>query len=354
MTRRELLLIPGASSIAAQSLPSSGPQNFSFPLEKVEGSITPTELLFVRDHFAEPDLSLSTWRLKIEGRVARPLTLTMADLLELPTRRLEVVLECAGNPTIGSAASNAAWEGVAVADLLEEAGASRDAVAVMLEGADSGKLQQESPELPYCQIVPMEKCRLPESLVAFKVNGLFLPRRNGFPARALFPGWYGMDSVKWLQRMVVLGASDQAPNFQLSGMNELYNRVFKTATGELKVTRVADIQVRSAIAWPPDNSRLPASRHVIRGFAWTGQGVVRSVSLSTDGGRSWATAQLESPSKPFAWVRWNYAWSASPGNHVLMSRAVDEAGREQPLKRDPSRKDGYELNFCTPVRCSVR
>jgi hypothetical protein len=36
-----------------------------------------------------------------------------------------------------------------------------------------------------------------------------------------------------------------------------------------------------------------------------------------------------------------------------MSRAIDDAGRAQPLKRDPSRKDGYELNFCTPVRCSV-
>ena len=41
--------------------------------------------------------------------------------------------------------------------------------------------------------------------MAFKLNDRFLPRKNGFPARALFPGWYAMDSVKWLQRVVVLG-----------------------------------------------------------------------------------------------------------------------------------------------------
>jgi hypothetical protein len=39
---------------------------------------------------------------------------------------------------------------------------------------------------------------------------------------------------------------------------------------------------------------------------------------------------------------------------VLMSRAVDDAGCQQPLARDRSRRDSYELNFCAPVRCSVR
>jgi DMSO/TMAO reductase YedYZ molybdopterin-dependent catalytic subunit len=246
------------------------------------------------------------------------------------------------------------WEGVPLGALLEQAGAAHDAVAVMLEGADSGRLLQDSPLLNYCQIVPFEKCVLPESLVAVKLNGRFLPRRNGFPARALFPGWYGMDSVKWLQRVVVLGPADRAPNFQLSGMNKLYNRMFKTPSGELNVSRITQIQVRSAIAWPPDNTRLLAGRYVIRGFAWTGAGLIRSVSLSADGGRQWSPAKLESPPKPFAWVRWRYSWPATPGDHVLMSRAIDDAGREQPLARDPSRKDAYELNFCAPVRCLVR
>ena len=354
MTRREVLLLSSACSLLGQAPGGSEPQNLSFPLDKIQGAITPPDLFFVRDHFREPELLLSTWRLKIEGRVKQPLDLSMSDILESPTQKMEAVLECAGNPTIGSAASNGVWEGVPLAYLLDQAGAARDAVAVLLEGADSGQLMQDSPEMPYCQIVPAEKCLRPESLLAFKLNDRFLPRRNGFPARALFPGWYGMDSVKWLQRLVVLGPSDLAPNFQLSGMNRLYNRMIKTPAGELSVTRLTEIQVRSVIAWPPDNARLPLSHYVIRGFAWTGTGLIRSVNFSADGGHAWAPAQLESAPKPFTWVRWKYLWSAAPGNHVLMSRAVDDAGREQPLTRDPSRKDLYELNSCAPVRCSVR
>lgn len=299
-------------------------------------------------------ICLSNWRLKIAGRVARPIELTFADILESPIKEMEALLECAGNPSAGSAASNAIWEGVPLAALFEEAGVGRDAVAVMLEGADSGRLLQDSPELPYCQIVPIEKCLRPESLVAFKMNGRFLPRSNGFPARALFPGWYGMDSVKWLQRVTILGPADHVSNLQSSGMNKLYNRTVKNPAGDLKVSRLTEIQVRSVIAWPVDTARLPAARHAIRGFAWTGAGAVRSVNVSTDGGASWSPAHFESPRKPFTWVRWKYWWSAVPGEHVLLSRAVDDAGREQPLTRDLARKDVYELNFCLPVRCSVR
>jgi len=353
MTRRELLALPGAGRLLGQAPTSREPRTLSYPLQGVEGLITPSELFFVRDHFPEPDLSLTSWRLKIEGRVTRKMELSFADLLESPTTVVEALLECAGNPD-GAAASNAAWEGVPFAALLREAGVAGDAVAVMLEGSDSGRLLQDSPELPYCQIVPIEKCLRPESLVAFKRNGRYLPRSNGFPARGLFPGWYGMDSVKWLRRIEVLGPSDRATQFQLSGMNTLYNRKVRSSARELTVSRLTEIQIRSVIAWPTVDARLPAARYAIRGFAWTGEGLIRAVRVSTDGGSSWSLAQIESSPKPFTWVRWKYWWAAVPGDHVLMSRAVDDSGRVQPLTRDPSRKDVYELNFCAPVRCAVR
>lgn len=353
MTRRELIFLPGAWPVLAQLPASSEPQNLSFPLQSIDGSVTPPELFFVRDHFSEPELSLSAWKLRIEGSVAHPLELTLADLLEAPAQKMEAVLECAGNAAGGSAASNGLWEGVSLSYLLAQAGAKRDAISVMLAGADSGRLMPDSTALPYCQLVPMRKCMRPESMIALKLNGRFLPRRNGFPARALFPGWYAMDSVKWLERIVVLESSGVPSDFQASGMDKVYNRVVKPAGGEAKITRLSEILIKSAIAWPADNMKLPAGRHAIRGFAWTGSGLIRSIEFSPDGGRTWALARLETRSQPFNWVRWSYSWAAEPGNHVLMSRASDTSGRVQPLIRDPARKDGYELNFCAAVRCAV-
>lgn len=347
------MFLSGACSLSGQAPDLSEPQNLSFPLERIEGVLTPPDLFFVRDHFREPDVSLSGWKLRIEGRVSRPVELSFADLVESRTKKLEAVLECAGNAPGGSAVSNAVWEGVPLGSLLRDAGIAPDAAMVVLEGVDSGRLMDDSPVLPYCQVVPVAKCMREESMVAFKLNDRFLPRKNGFPARALFPGWYAMDSVKWLRRIVVLGAGERAADFEASGMNKVYNRVVAASGNERKITRLSEIAVKSAIAWPADKVKLPAARHTVRGFAWAGAGRIRAVEVSYDGGRAWSPARLEGPSKAFTWVRWSYAWDARPGEHVLLSRATDESGRQQPLARDRARKDGYELNFCAPVRCSV-
>jgi len=342
VTRRDVLR-SGAAAFLNPLAGASGPQNLSYPLREIQGSLTPPDLFFVRDHFSEPALSLESWQLRIEGRVAHPRQVSFSDLLELPTKKLEAVLECSGNGTHGSAASNALWEGVPISFLLEPAGMSRDAAFVAFEGADTS----------YTQILPLEKCLDSASLVAFKLNDLFLPRRNGFPARALFPGWYAMDSVKWLRRIVVLGPDDRHPAFIESGMDRVYNRVTLAANG-IETKRLSAIQVKSAIAWPPDKMRLPAGLHQVWGFAWTGAGTVRDVAVSLDGGRVWQPASLESSPQPYRWVRWNHKWTASAGEYSLLSRATDSQGNQQPLQRDTARKDAYELNWCAPLTCSVR
>jgi DMSO/TMAO reductase YedYZ molybdopterin-dependent catalytic subunit len=333
---------------------ASEAQNLSFPLREIPGQLTDRSLFFVRDHFSEPELSIETWTLRIEGCVARPCELTFSDLIELPTRKIEAVLECAGNVAGGSAVSNGIWEGVALNSLLALAGTSPQGNAVAFEGADGGRLFQDSPVLPYSQIVPIEKCLQPDSIVAFKLNGLFLPSRNGFPARALFPGWYAMDSVKWLRRIIVRGCGQGFSSFHESGMDRLYRRVYRLENGNTRTVRLSTIQIKSAIAWPGDGTKLAAGRHSVWGFAWSGTDVIRNVAVSIDGGKNWDAAKLEAAPGPFRWVRWSYSWAASPGDYHLMSRAMDASGNEQPAERDRTRRDYYELNWSPQLHCSVR
>ena len=344
MTRRELLWLT-----AAGLLSGAEPQNLSYPLRSLEGTVTPSDMFFVRDHFQPPELSLGTWSLRIEGRVEHPYELNFSDLVELPSQKFEAFLECAGNPANGSAISNGVWEGAPMSALLKAARPATDAVFVLLEGADRGRLFPDRPSLPYTQIVPLEKCMDASSLVAYRLNGLALPKKNGFPARALLAGWYGMDSVKWLQRILLLNRDAAQTAFEQSGMNRVYNRVDKNQT-----TRLSAVQVKSAMAWPGDGARLPSARHLLWGFAWSGRAPIRHVEVTTDGGKQWMPADLSSRPAQCAWTRWTYAWTAKPGEYVLMSRAADQSGAQQPLQRDPLRKDRYELNWCAPVHCLVR
>src|SRR5205823_13593879 len=98
------------------------PFNAEFPLHHWWSWITPEPLFYVRSHFQVPVLAAVAWRLAIEGEVARPLTLSPADLQGLPRHRHVALLECAGNrrmeyepcppgvPWRDGAVSTAEWE----------------------------------------------------------------------------------------------------------------------------------------------------------------------------------------------------------------------------------------------------
>ena len=112
--------------------------------------------------------------------------------------------------------------------------------------------------------------------------------------------------------------------------------------------------VRSNIAFPSAGANLASGTYTVWGFAWAGASRVVNVAVSSDSGETWNNATLEGESKALTWVKWNYKWTASPGEQSLMSRARDAAGNTQPLIRDPLRLDGYEANWCRPVKWSVR
>ena len=98
---------------------------------------------------------------------------------------------------------------------------------------------------------------------------------------------------------------------------------------------------------------LDAGPCVLRGRAWSGWAQVERVEVSTDGGATWADAELEPPLGERAWRGWSYAWDAAPGEHVLGSRATDAAGNAQPVE-PPWNLKGYVNNGVERIPVTVR
>src|SRR5262249_30038556 len=76
------------------------PDNLEFPFPTLDSFIIPPERFFVRSHFAVPRLDIKTWRLRVEGAVAKPLELTFDELRKMPSRGATVLLECSGNSRV--------------------------------------------------------------------------------------------------------------------------------------------------------------------------------------------------------------------------------------------------------------
>jgi DMSO/TMAO reductase YedYZ molybdopterin-dependent catalytic subunit len=187
-------------------------------------------------------------------------------------------------------------------------------------------------------------------LLAYKMNGRELPPEHGFPVRAIVPGWYAMASVKWLQRIIVT----ERP---FMGYYQTIDYAYwerREAIAEL--TPLTEMQVKAQIAEPAEGDVVPANSSVrVHGAAWTSNGEITKVELSTDGGATWKDAMLLGEVKPNAWRLWELNWQtpAAPGTQTLIARATDSLGRTQPVHRDRDRGT-YMINHLLPVTVQVR
>src|ERR1700683_2146005 len=89
--RRDFLLLAGACFLRGDDRPKADmlvrsvrPEDLEMPLSGFSDYITPIEHFFVRTHVYAPKVELDSWRLRVDGEVATPLTLTMEELKKLP------------------------------------------------------------------------------------------------------------------------------------------------------------------------------------------------------------------------------------------------------------------------------
>jgi DMSO/TMAO reductase YedYZ molybdopterin-dependent catalytic subunit len=313
---------------------SADPLEVEFDLTSLQGQFTSIEDFYIRNHFAAPGIAEPA-TLKVEGEVDKPLTLTAMDLDKLPEKKMAAVLECAGN-RVGSAGliSNGAWSGWAMKDVLAMARPTGSGVHVHLIGRDG-----------YQRSVPLERA-MADGILATHLNSRPLTLRHGAPWRALLPGWYGMDSVKWLERIVVATAP-------LPPDGGTYLQTRQTASGELDRSPLPRILVKSAITDPQQGAILQRGSIPVRGVAWSGAGKIDSVEVSVDGGASWKTATLGTGSD-LGWTLWNASVELTqPGAVEIAVRAKDVQGNVQPAQRDPARLDGYTNNWYHRIHCVV-
>jgi sulfite oxidase len=337
---------------------SETPFNAEPPLGRLRASsVTAQTDFYVRSHGNIPELDGAAHRLRVTGRVTTPLDLTLADLrARFPERTITAVMQCAGNrradmqgvrPTSGDpwapgAIGNAAWTGVALADVLAAAGAETDkAFHVAFDACDEVDMPDEG-RFTYGASIPMPKAMSSEVLLAYAMNGEPLTPEHGFPLRVVVPGFAGVRSPKWLSAITV---QDKPSD------NHMQQRDYKLtppdATEESvdwsKGMTIYDMPLNAAICEPAPHAALPAGPAMLRGYAIATARDIARVDVSIDGGRSWQQAALEHDADaPWAWTFWTATLDLPKGEHELVVRAWDSAGQTQPaLAGDTWNFKGY-------------
>jgi sulfane dehydrogenase subunit SoxC len=209
--------------------------------------------------------------------------------------------------------SCAEWTGVKLSTLLDDAGLRAEGKWVMFEGADGAHMNRS---------IPIEKC-MDDCLVVYAQNGEALRPEQGYPLRLVVPGWEGNVSVKWLRRIKV---GDQ-PWFTREETSKYTDLM---ADGKSRGFTWS-IDAKSVVTFPcPEKPLRGAGRYEVRGLAWTGNGRVKEVHVSFDGGANWSRAQLHEPIISKALTRFSIPWNWNGGPALVQSRVIDETGYVQP------------------------
>src|SRR5262245_41035067 len=126
------------------------PPNYETPIEYFRTAITPTDAFFVRYHLSViPEVNANTWKMSVGGEGAnRQAEINLADLRAMPAVEVVAVNQCSGNrrglfePHVPGvewgygAMGCARWKGVRLKDVLDKVGLKKEAIEIVLEGAD--------------------------------------------------------------------------------------------------------------------------------------------------------------------------------------------------------------------------
>ena len=264
-----------------------------------------------------PRVDIKTWSLQIGGMVKTPLKLSYDDLLARPMVESTITICCVSNEVGGPYIGNAVWQGVLLADLLNEAGVDPRAEQIFGTSADGWT----------CGFPVGAALDKRDAMIAVGMNGTALPLEHGYPARVIIPGLYGyVSATKWLTNLDITTWS-QAQGYWIP----------------LGWSRDAPIKTQSRIDVPRRNETVRAGRVAIAGVAWAQQIGIEKVEVRI-GSSDWKKATLALDFSDDTWRQWKYEFDAKPGEYQVQVRATNKAGETQTQevsRPDPDGATGY-------------
>ncbi len=335
--------LPGKAPLIRRSY---RPPNYETPVDLFDSAVTPNRAFFVRWHLSDiPDVNVATWRLTVKGAAAStPAEYSLDDLKRgFESVELVAVCQCSGSrrglsdPHVPGvewgygAVGNARWKGVRLRDVLNKAGVKKEAIEIAFDGADKG-VNSATPD--FLKSIPTWKAMDENTLLAWEMNGEPLPHLNGAPLRVVVPGW---TATYWMKMLTSIEALDKPLN--TFWMNTAY-RVpkgkfafadrFLTQESDAS-TPITEMVVNSLITNLRDGQKIAIGQDSdVRGIAWDGGYGIRTVDVSTDGGRSWTASELGPDLGRFSFRTWRYAFRPTKaGDYPVMARATNRQGATQ-------------------------
>ncbi len=328
--RRTFLKAGGAAALAwmagcdtAQEGEGDSPwQDVTEGVDDALSPITPNDEHYVVAYLGMVDVDPAEWTCAMHVLATQVGSFDYEFLESLPARDIEHTLQCIESNPNDHRMSNAVWSGLPLREVLDAAGLSTDYPQKYLKfHCADGYLTG----LPVSAIDD-----LPLWLV-WRMNGVPIPKKNGFPARVLSPGLYGWKNPKQLIGIYLVDEPYIAPweGFELDE-----NGVPVPGAGW-----DWEYLVQGLIVRPTQLQVLPTGDEVsIVGTSYAGADPVTWVGISADGGKTFSDAELTYAPGAHRWTLWRQRWRPEkPGTYTFVVACRTASGAET----DPNADVGF-------------
>lgn len=147
------------------------------------------------------------WRLTVSGAVERPLSLSLANLMAMPSRTQVTRHDC-----VEGWSCIAEWTGVPLSRVLGEARLRPEARFVVFRSMDTIERSLSGP-VRYWESLDLRDALHPQTILAYGMNGGALPVRNGAPLRLRVERQLGYKMAKYLRAIEVVPAIEGAGSY---------------------------------------------------------------------------------------------------------------------------------------------
>ncbi len=168
-----------------------------------EGKFTPVNGLFIVDISGTPKQAyfyqkhIERYKLKINGKVENPISLTYEEIKKLPFKIHSQVFECVSNPPGGDKIGKIKVKGVPFSEIFKLVKPNKNVIDIVFKSFDNYSTSVEYEyALEYDPVIVYE--------INYDENGKVLkklPADHGFPLRVICPDKWGYKSAKWIKEI---------------------------------------------------------------------------------------------------------------------------------------------------------
>ena len=285
--------------------------------------ITPTEKFYIRTRVSEIFPDPTTWQVKVDGLVDRPLNLEVESLKKAAMRMGMHVMECAGNVRLARFALISAgnWTGVPISEILDGTKVRPIATRILISGFDRYAKESKTSVPGASWIFSLEQLNAARAFLATELNGQPLTKDHGAPVRLVVPGWYGCTCIKWVNEITLVGEEAEAT----SQMQEYAARTQQKGVPQLAREYQPAVIEQAAMPIRIEKWRIAGKiKYRVVGIAWGGSQRVKVLTIRFNPEEDYVPVDNFNQVENDPWTLWSHAWSPSAPGTYMIRLAVKE------------------------------